>query len=276
MNGACHAQRASLMTSSRPPGHSRRRPEDSRFAIRAACRKYAPMCAGARDCSVPQAVARNKRPISLCYTSYPRNISIFESDDRTYPFRPQSHRLPAHRRSCAPRLFCWLYSRHHAGQFILRIEDTDLERSTEAAMQQILDGMEWLDLEADEGPFYQTQRFDRYREVIGQLLASGHAYHCYCSKEELDAMRAEQMARKREAPLRRPLPRPHRAGPGRGPGHPLQESRSLARWWWRMWSRAAWCSRTTSSTTSSSCAPTARPPTTSAWWWTTWTCASPM
>ncbi len=93
-------------------------------------------------------------------------------------------------------LFCWLYSRHHQGQFILRIEDTDRERSTEAAVQAILDGMAWLDLKADEGPFYQTQRFDRYREVAAKMLADGHAYHCYCSKQELEAMRAEQMARK--------------------------------------------------------------------------------
>ncbi|HLW75104.1 MAG TPA: glutamate--tRNA ligase [Gammaproteobacteria bacterium] len=95
-------------------------------------------------------------------------------------------------------LFCWLYSRHHQGQFILRIEDTDRERSTEAAVQAILDGMAWLGLKADEGPFYQTERFGRYREVAGQLLAGGHAYHCYCSKQELEAMRAEQMARKQK------------------------------------------------------------------------------
>ncbi|HEX7964125.1 MAG TPA: glutamate--tRNA ligase [Gammaproteobacteria bacterium] len=93
-------------------------------------------------------------------------------------------------------LFCWLYSRHHGGTFILRVEDTDRERSTDAAVQAILDGMAWLDLKQDEGPFYQTQRFDRYREVAQQMLAAGTAYHCYCSKEELDAMRAEQMARK--------------------------------------------------------------------------------
>ncbi|HEV7165092.1 MAG TPA: glutamate--tRNA ligase [Gammaproteobacteria bacterium] len=93
-------------------------------------------------------------------------------------------------------LFCWLYSRHHGGDFILRIEDTDRERSTEAAVQAILDGMAWLELAPDEGPFYQTQRFDRYREVAGKLLAEGHAFHCYCSKQELEAMRAEQMVRK--------------------------------------------------------------------------------
>ena len=92
-------------------------------------------------------------------------------------------------------LFCWLYARRHQGRFILRIEDTDLERSTGEAIQQILDGMEWAGLDHDEGPFYQTKRFDRYKEVIEQLLAQGHAYRCYCTKEELDHMRAEQTAR---------------------------------------------------------------------------------
>ncbi|MBN9425249.1 MAG: glutamate--tRNA ligase [Burkholderiales bacterium] len=92
-------------------------------------------------------------------------------------------------------LFAWAYARHHQGSFILRIEDTDVERSTPAAVQAILDGMRWLGLEHDEGPFYQMQRMDRYREVIAQMLAAGTAYHCWCSKEELDAMRAEQEAR---------------------------------------------------------------------------------
>jgi len=92
-------------------------------------------------------------------------------------------------------LFSWLYARRHAGQFVLRIEDTDLERSTEAAIQQILDGMEWAGLMHDEGPFYQTQRFDRYKEVIADMLASGHAYRCYCTKEELAQLRADQAAR---------------------------------------------------------------------------------
>lgn len=95
-------------------------------------------------------------------------------------------------------LFCWLYARHQGGTFVLRIEDTDRERSTPEAVQAILDGMSWLELKPDEGPFYQTQRFDRYREVAQQLLASGHAYHCYCTKEELEQMRAEQLARKQK------------------------------------------------------------------------------
>ena len=91
-------------------------------------------------------------------------------------------------------LFCWLYARHHGGEFILRIEDTDRERSTPENVEAILDGMRWLGLDADEEPIYQSDRFDRYRQVIDQLLESGDAYHCYCSKEELDALRAEQQA----------------------------------------------------------------------------------
>jgi len=92
-------------------------------------------------------------------------------------------------------LFCWLYARRHTGVFVLRIEDTDVERSTQEAIQQILDGMEWAGLDHDEGPFYQTKRFDRYTEVVEELLASGNAYRCYCTKEELAQLRAEQMAR---------------------------------------------------------------------------------
>jgi len=93
-------------------------------------------------------------------------------------------------------LFSWLYARRHGGRFILRIEDTDLERSTPEAVQVILEGMAWLGLHWDEGPYFQTQRFDRYREVVAQLLGSGHAYHCYCSREALEELRAGQMARK--------------------------------------------------------------------------------
>lgn len=92
-------------------------------------------------------------------------------------------------------LFSWAYARKHAGKFVLRIEDTDLERSTPESVAAILDGMHWIDIGYDEGPFYQMQRMDRYKEVIQQLLASGHAYHCYMSREELDALRAEQDAR---------------------------------------------------------------------------------
>ncbi|HSW32871.1 MAG TPA: glutamate--tRNA ligase [Steroidobacteraceae bacterium] len=93
-------------------------------------------------------------------------------------------------------LFCWLYARRHGGTFILRIEDTDRERSTPEALTAILDGMAWLGLDHDEGPFYQTQRMDRYKEVIDQFVREGKAYHCYCSKEALDEMRAAQTARK--------------------------------------------------------------------------------
>jgi len=95
-------------------------------------------------------------------------------------------------------LFSWLYARRHAGTFVLRVEDTDRERSTDEATQVILDGMQWLGLTADEGPFYQTRRMERYQEVIGQFLQQGHAYHCYCTKEELEVMRNNQLAAKQK------------------------------------------------------------------------------
>ena len=91
-------------------------------------------------------------------------------------------------------LYSWLHAQQNDGKFVLRIEDTDLERSTQESVQAILDGMEWLGLEYDEGPYYQTHRFDRYKEVIDQLLAEGKAYHCDCSKEQLDEMREQQKA----------------------------------------------------------------------------------
>ena len=93
-------------------------------------------------------------------------------------------------------LFSWLYARKHGGKFILRIEDTDLERSTQESVDAILEGMAWLGLDYDEGPFYQTHNFDRYKEIIQQLLAQGDAYYCYCSKEELEQLRTDQMANK--------------------------------------------------------------------------------
>ena len=92
-------------------------------------------------------------------------------------------------------LFNWLFARHHGGKFILRIEDTDRERSTEDAVQAIFDGMAWLDLDFDEGPYFQTQRFDRYKEIVQQLLDNGHAYRCYCTPEEVEAMREAARAK---------------------------------------------------------------------------------
>ncbi len=92
-------------------------------------------------------------------------------------------------------LFAWAFARHHGGQFILRIEDTDLERSSEASAQGILRDLAWLGLDFDEGPYFQMQRMARYREVVAQLLAEGKAYHCYMSPAELDALREEQRAR---------------------------------------------------------------------------------
>lgn len=86
-------------------------------------------------------------------------------------------------------LFSWAFARHHKGVFILRVEDTDLERSTPEAVQAILDGMAWLDMQPDEGPFYQMQRMERYREVLATMLAQGTAYYCYSSPQEVEAMR---------------------------------------------------------------------------------------
>ncbi len=95
-------------------------------------------------------------------------------------------------------LFCWLFGKKMGGQFVLRIEDTDLERSTEASVQAILDGMAWLGLDHDEGPYYQTQRFDRYAVVIQQLVEQGDAYYCACSKQRLETLRETQMANRQK------------------------------------------------------------------------------
>lgn len=93
-------------------------------------------------------------------------------------------------------LFSWLHARKQGGTFILRIEDTDLERSTEASVNAILDGMSWLGLGYDEGPYFQTKRFDRYEQVILQLMDRGLAYRCHCSRQRLETLREKQMARK--------------------------------------------------------------------------------
>ncbi|TMG99474.1 MAG: glutamate--tRNA ligase [Betaproteobacteria bacterium] len=100
-----------------------------------------------------------------------------------------------HLGSARTALFAWAFARRHRGTFILRIEDTDVERSTQEAVQAIFDAMSWLGLDYDEGPFFQIQRMDRYRAVIDEMLARGLAYHCYTSPQELDALRAAQMAR---------------------------------------------------------------------------------
>lgn len=93
-------------------------------------------------------------------------------------------------------LYSWLFAKHNQGEFVLRIEDTDLERSTPEATQAILEGMEWLKLSWEHGPYYQTKRFDRYNEVIDQMLEQGLAYRCYCTKERLEDLRNQQEANK--------------------------------------------------------------------------------
>ena len=95
-------------------------------------------------------------------------------------------------------LFSWLFAKRHHGQFILRIEDTDLERSTQSSVDAILQGMKWLGLDYDQGPYYQTQRFDRYKAVLKQLLDNGYAYRCYCSKDRLEDLRTQHMLTKQK------------------------------------------------------------------------------
>ncbi len=92
-------------------------------------------------------------------------------------------------------LYSWLFTRHYDGDFVLRIEDTDLERSTKEAIDAIMEGMSWLSLNWDEGPYFQTKRFDRYNAVIDEMLEKGTAYRCYCSKERLEELREQQMAK---------------------------------------------------------------------------------
>ena len=93
-------------------------------------------------------------------------------------------------------LYSWLHARKSKGRFVLRIEDTDRERSTQESVDAILNGMQWLGLDYDQGPYYQTQRFDRYAELIQDLLDQGKAYHCYCTREEIETLRNQQMERK--------------------------------------------------------------------------------
>jgi len=100
--------------------------------------------------------------------------------------------------SARTALYCWLYAHKMQGTFILRIEDTDVERSTQSSVEAILDAMQWLGLDYAEGPFYQTKRFDRYQAVLDLLLEEGKAYRCYCSKERLEKVRNEQMEHKQK------------------------------------------------------------------------------
>ena len=98
-----------------------------------------------------------------------------------------------HLGSVRTALFCWLYAKRHDGKFVLRIEDTDRERSRGENVDAILDGLSWLGIAADEGPIFQSSRTARYREVLEQLVSDGHAYPCYCSKDRLDALRERQL-----------------------------------------------------------------------------------
>src|SRR5438552_1706527 len=121
-----------------------------------------------------------------------------------------------HLGSARTALFAWAFARRHGGQFILRIEDTDVERSTKEAIKAILDAMAWLDLDYDEGPYYQMQRLDRYKIILDDMLERGLAYRCYTTPQELEALRAEQMARG-EKPRYDGRWRPENLQPGQTP-----------------------------------------------------------
>src|SRR3954463_15935056 len=121
-------------------------------------------------------------------------------------------------------LFSWAYARHHGGQFVLRVEDTDLERSTQGSVDAIIESMRWLGIDWDEGPFFQMQRLPRYRQAADRLIPAGQAYNDYMSREELEVLRKEQLARGekpkydgRWRPERPPGPRPG-PPPGGKPG----------------------------------------------------------
>lgn len=119
----------------------------------------------------------------------------------TKPNRPVRTRIAPsptgflHLGTARTALFCWAFARHHGGEFILRIEDTDVARSSQEAVEQIVAAMQWLQLDYDEGPFFQMQRIDRYREVIARMLGEGSAYRCWATPQELDEMRQAQRAR---------------------------------------------------------------------------------
>ena len=177
-------------------------------------------------------------------------------------------------------LYSWAFAKHHGGEFLLRIEDTDLERSTQESVDIILQGMDWVGLHTDNcsNIVYQSKNFPRYKALIQQLLDEGHAYHCYCSKEELEEMR-EKAEREGTATYdRRWRPEEGKTLPPIPAGiEPVVRFKmptdGVTRWNDLVKGESAF--PTPRWTTSSSPAPTARLPTTSAWWWTTWTWASP-
>src|SRR5574337_1597145 len=152
-----------------------------------------------RDCPGRAVVARSCANHGGATAGLPaRSVKLPRSHNTCFPMTFRTRFAPSptgflHIGGARTALYCWLEARHRGGQFILRIEDTDRERSTDIAVQAILDGMNWLGLDHDEGPFYQTLRMDRYRQVAEELVRAGKAYYAYETKDELDAMRSRQM-----------------------------------------------------------------------------------
>lgn len=141
-------------------------------------------------------IAHCDHPVHAGYPVLP-SLTFAMTTSNTTPVRTRFAPSPTgylHLGGARTALFSWAFARHHQGVFVLRIEDTDLERSTPEAVQAILDSMAWLDMQPDEGPFYQMQRMDRYREVIAKMLDDGTAYYCYSSPDEIEAMREKARA----------------------------------------------------------------------------------
>ena len=175
-----------------------------------------------------------------------RQVQCLYDRHRPHPICAQSHRY-LHIGGLRTALFCWLYARRYGGKFILRIEDTDRERSTDAAMQQILDGMEWAGLDHDEGPFYQTKRFERYKEVIEIMLAGRQRLSMLLHPGGTRGMRAHspRAAKSRamtDAGASAPMPRPG-VDPVIRFKNPLDGEVVV-----QDWCTDAWCSRTANST----------------------------
>src|SRR5713226_5424205 len=126
-------------------------------------------------------------------------MAVSPSSSAAIPIKPRVRFAPSptgylHVGGARTALFNWLFARHFGGTLVLRIEDTDLERSTPEMVEGILQGMQWLGLSWDEGPYYQTQRVDLYRAAAARLIASGAAYYCFCGKEELEQKRVKAAA----------------------------------------------------------------------------------
>src|SRR6202012_2268742 len=180
-----------MAATSRATSASRTSPRCASSAARSRPRRTIPRARASR-CRIP---ARKLRLLLLA--TAPSGAFLISRPVPT-PIRTRIAPSPTgflHLGTARTALYSWAFARHHGGEFVLRIEDTDVARSTQDSVDQIIAAMNWLGLGYDEGPVYQMQRLDRYEAVVGQMLAAGTAYHCYCTPDDLDRMKNEQEAR---------------------------------------------------------------------------------